>query len=129
MTASTILPATVRFRPGQTIRPQDAVNLTLFWHATASLPDDYTVFVHIRDAEGKVVFQDDFTPSPNTRGWWPGDSIWQTRTLSVPADTGTGEYRIYSGMYLLSTMERLPVKGGNASSDNAIYLTSLWVKR
>jgi hypothetical protein len=93
----------------------------------AAGPDDYTAFIHLRDSEGNVVFQDDFTPSPSTRGWWPGDAVWQVRDVRIPAHVKVGEYRVYTGMYRLSTMERLSVRPAGPSGDNSVYLTTLRV--
>src|SRR5690606_626424 len=39
-----------------------AIDLTLYWWAGALLPEDYQVFVHVLDAEGAVLAQDDSAP-------------------------------------------------------------------
>jgi hypothetical protein len=114
-------------RPGQTVRPGDVIRLTLFWHAVQRPPASYTVFIHVYDKEGNKVFQDDFLPTPHTSDWWPGDSVWQERTFSVPTEMKPGEYRVYTGMHLLATLERLPVRA-QPSNDNSIFLATLQVK-
>lgn len=113
--------------PKNVIRRGDTLRLTLFWHALQRPPADYTVFVHVVDARGEIVFQEDFMPTPHTAGWWPGDSIWEERALLVPENLLPGEYRIVTGMYLLATMERLPVTG-EATRDSAIVLTTLRIE-
>jgi 4-amino-4-deoxy-L-arabinose transferase-like glycosyltransferase len=114
---------------GEAVSPRDTLRVTLFWSAIAGPPDDYTVFLHLRDNKGNVVLQDDFMPSPNTRGWWPGDLVWQGRDIPVPADVGAGEYLLCTGMYLASTMQRLPVSPAQPSNDDSVCLTSLRVTR
>ncbi len=125
---------TIRFEgftlsPGQAVSAGGTLLLTLFWRAIAEPPDDYTVFVHLRDNSGSVVLQDDFEPSRNTRGWWPGDLVWQAREIHIPANMETGEYQLCTGMYLASTLQRLRVTPEQASDDDSVCLSSLQVVR
>jgi hypothetical protein len=124
---------TIRFdgftvRPGTHLRPGDTLRLLLFWHALDKPSDNYTVFVHITDAAGRIVLQDDFLPSPNTTGWWPGDSVWEERALTISEEMSPGKYEISTGMYLLADMQRLPVSGQDVR-DGAIVLASLLVEQ
>jgi hypothetical protein len=124
---------TIRFEgftlyPGQVVKPGDSIQLTLFWYAVQRPPADYTAFVHFHDAEGNVVFQEDFLPTLSTSGWWPGDLVWEERIFSVPHEMESGEdYEVYTGMYLLTTMERLSVLG-QPCKDNSLFLTTLQIR-
>jgi len=82
------------------------LDLTLTWGATARPSEDYTVFVHVLDASGKVVAQSDSQPRGGdfpTSVWLPGDAITDRYSLALPP----GRYTVEVGMYYLPTLERL----------------------
>jgi len=101
-----------------TLAPGEDLALTLYWQALAPMDRNYTVFVHLVDAEGRIVAQADAQPvggSRPTRGWQAGEYIedrYVLRTEGVPA----GAYRIALGMYDGATGERLAVKVGTAGA-------------
>jgi hypothetical protein len=86
-------------------------SLSLTWQATAPLPEDYTTFVHVLDAAGKLIGQAD---GPALEGdyptsWWsPGETIVDTRPLSLPPEAD----RVTIGLYRLRDQARLPVVDG-----------------
>ncbi|MGQ9625390.1 MAG: glycosyltransferase family 39 protein [Anaerolineae bacterium] len=91
-------------------RPENVLHLTLYWQALEKMAQDYTVFVHLLDEEGKMTAQSDSQPAQElmpTSDWPPGEIIPDRHEISAPP----GRYSILVGMYLLSTMERLPVAG------------------
>jgi hypothetical protein len=101
-----------------------ARQVTLFWTALAPIPDDYTVFVHVRDAKGANVAQRDSQPLGGdypTHQWRAGETVIDPYRIDLPADLPPGEYRIVVGMYRLETLERLPV-AGDTSGENAVIL-------
>ncbi len=84
----------------------------LYWQATAEVGQDYTVFVHLLDEGGKVVAQADSQPQGGeypTGLWDAGETVEDWRSLTIPPEAPPGPYRVAMGMYLLETMERLPV--------------------
>jgi hypothetical protein len=99
------------------------LSLTLFWSGQAQILTDYTVFVHLRDAEGVTVAQHDGQPLngtyPTSR-WRPGESLAEPIVLEV-GELEPGLYTLYAGLYDLVTLERLPV-AGDVSGENAIIL-------
>jgi 4-amino-4-deoxy-L-arabinose transferase-like glycosyltransferase len=102
--------------------------LTLFWKALRSM-DDYKVFVHLRDRNGRTVAQADHIPSEAlvalpTSTWRDGSIVPDVSYLKVPADTPPGEYQLLVGMYNADTMERLAVEG-DSSGENAVVITTL----
>jgi 4-amino-4-deoxy-L-arabinose transferase-like glycosyltransferase len=106
------------------------LSLVLYWQALSSIPYDYTVFVHLRDAAGRNVAQADHQPLapvyPPTL--WPvGQTIRERSVLTLPEGLAAGTYNLWVGLYRLDTMERLPVAGGN-SSDNAVSLGEVAVQ-
>ena len=124
---------TIRFEgfsisPKTPRHPEEIFDLTLFWYTLRPPQHDYTVFIHVYNQEGAIVLQDDFLTDPLSSTWFPSDIIRQTRRLALPTALQPGQYQIYMGMYLLETLERMPVTKG-AAVDNAILLTTLQIKQ
>jgi hypothetical protein len=111
----------------ETIGREQPLRLTLYWQAQAPLPEDYTVFVHLRQPAGGNVAQADHLPLGNLfpSSLWPvGESIRETSELEFPADLPSGDYELWAGLYLLETGERLPVRD-DATGENAVYLGTI----
>jgi hypothetical protein len=86
--------------------------VTLTWQSLAAV-QDLKVFVHVYDANGKLLAQDDGPPAAGfapTSWWRRGDVITDTRTINM-ASLPPGTYRITAGMYGGTTGERLEVRG------------------
>jgi 4-amino-4-deoxy-L-arabinose transferase-like glycosyltransferase len=102
---------------GYTIEPEvrpGQVQLTLFLQARAPIEADYSVFVHLRDAGGRVVAQWDGQPlegSYPTRQWKSGEEVVIPVNLTLPAGLPVAEYYFYLGFYRLDNMQRLPLAG------------------
>jgi hypothetical protein len=119
---------------GYTVEPEkpvpgQAVRLTLYWQALAPMPQDYTVFVHLREPGGGNVVQADHRPLGNlypTTLWPVGKTIRETSDLFLPPDLSPGDYNLWIGLYLLKTGERLPAQN-DASGENAVRLGVLEV--
>jgi hypothetical protein len=97
------------------------LNLKLYWRSEASLPLDYTVFVHIRDEAGETVAQQDQPPLQGaypTSLWDPGEVIADELVIPLPPGL-EGRYEIVVGLYDFKTGARLPVPGW---PDNAVSL-------
>ncbi len=87
-------------------------DLKFYWKAAEEMEKDYTVFVHLLDQEGKVVEQADSQPQEGeypTGLWDAGETVEDRHRLFIPPGAPLGPYRVAVGMYLLETMERLPV--------------------
>jgi hypothetical protein len=101
-------------------RPGEALQVSLYWEALRPLETEYHTFVHLVDAEGKLMAQSDRQPGgvyyPTTL-WRPGERLRDDHLLTLPADAPEGLYRLLVGMYALSgdgTLEPLgePVVAG-----------------
>jgi hypothetical protein len=106
------------FEPQQ-VRPGESVQLTLYWECTGQEPGDYTVFTHLVDATGETRAQKDNPPQGGmypTYLWDPGERVQDSYQLELPPDTPAGAYRFAVGMYILQTMERLPVATAQGTS-------------
>lgn len=89
------------------------LQITLAWHALATPTEDLSVFVHVEDANGRIVAQSDAIPanwSRPTLGWVAGEYILDPRTLpALPA----GEYKVFVGLANRLTGTRLPTAEGD----------------
>ncbi|MBI5305121.1 MAG: glycosyltransferase family 39 protein [Chloroflexi bacterium] len=95
----------------------ESLRVRLFWRALKSLDEDYTVFVHLVDANGKLIAQKDDQPQHGaypTSLWDAGEIVADEYALTLPRDAPPGEYRVIVGLYRASDVTRLPVNGGDA---------------
>jgi hypothetical protein len=100
---------------------QEGNRVTLCWKALQSLPDDYTVFVHLEDAAGALVSTGDGPPMRGafpTSMWQPGDVVLDSHYLTPVLDEAKGE-RITIGWYKPDDGSRLPASIGDVSIPNA----------
>jgi hypothetical protein len=75
----------------------------------AAIGGDYKVFVHVLDADERMVWNDDHDPPIPTSSWTPGQVIEYTRTLFVPAFSIVGDVTVAVGLY--RDDGRLPLEG------------------
>jgi len=95
--------------PGQTVR------LTLYWDSLADVQDEYAVFVHLLDANGRLVGQHDSLPANGYRAtsWWGPD--WLVRDyhyFAVDPSAAHGTATLVVGMYSPYTSRRLTTDDG-----------------
>jgi hypothetical protein len=115
------------FRPGSEVR------LTLFWQVLKAMDKDYTVFIHLADAQGHIWGQKDNPPVDGfypTTAWEAGEIVRDQYDLGISPDTPPGQHQIEVGMYLAETGERLPILAENGSvQGDKILLTRVEVER
>jgi hypothetical protein len=88
-----------------------AFALRLWWQALEPVATDYTVFVHVMDAAGKIMAQGDGVPVEGrypTSAWEVGEQIIDARLITLPPDLPVGDYRVIIGMYNPIDGKRLP---------------------
>jgi hypothetical protein len=88
--------------------------LTLYWRAKAVVENDYTVFVHLVDQEGKLWGQGDGVPMRGmypTSAWLPGQLVEDRHVVQVDRTVPLGSYRVLVGLYDPVTLERLEAIG------------------
>lgn len=93
-------------------KPGMRLEVTLYWEALRDLEEDYSIFLHFFDAaENNLVQRDSYPPEDMrfTSAWEKGQMIRDRYSLLIPPDAPPGLYWLSTGMYLLSTMERLPL--------------------
>jgi hypothetical protein len=103
-------------------------DLRLYWEALTLVDRDYTVFMHLLDANGAIIAQDDAPPGDPffpTSTWLPGEVIVDNHHLALPAAAPPGVYRVIVGLYHWPTGDRLQaVDGeGNPLGDAALLTT------
>jgi hypothetical protein len=113
------------------VRPDETLRLTLFWQARQWIAQDYTVFVHLLDSQGKIWGQHDGPPQDGalpTSAWNPGELLRDEHLLTVDTQAPPGDYRLAIGLYDPATLQRLPVfdAQGQAAGD-AVLLGPLTV--
>ena len=76
--------------------------LTVYWRALNTLPQDYRVSVILEDAQGREVGRWDGRPTgydyPTIR-WQPGQEIFGRYLLPLPADAPAGDYAVTLAVY------------------------------
>lgn len=110
-----------------TLRPGEVLPLRLFWQAMRPVKHDYTVFVHLLDAEELVVAQRDSQPvlgSYPTSRWQPGQVVSDLYLVALPATAyAPDEVQVEVGLYLPETWQRLSTQSaeGKALGDNVRF--------
>ncbi len=100
--------------PGTATRGQP-IKVTLQWKAIVQPKTDYTIFLHVVDASGALVFQRDSRPHEGglpTTDWVAGETVADTMDTVVPPTVQPGTYHIRVGLYDLKTGDRLPLTNG-----------------
>jgi mannosyltransferase len=110
------------------IKAGETLMLTLYWQALAEMEKRYTVFVHLLDADNRIVAQMDSEPLGGTHPtteWQFGEIVRDNYGLLIAPHTPPGEYLLEVGMYYLPTLERLPVldASGNVKDDRVVLGT------
>ncbi len=84
--------------PPQTISPGEMLHLGLYWRARAKPQGDYVVVAQLRDADGRVAFEQAARPANNaypTTLWDAGEVLLDWHDFVVPQDIAVGDYQIF----------------------------------
>jgi hypothetical protein len=86
------------------------LRVALHWQSSRPLTTRYKVFVHILDAQGKVVAQSDAEPMADlapTTSWQVGQTIDDLHGIRLPASLASQSLRVAVGLYDPDTNVRL----------------------
>jgi hypothetical protein len=83
---------------------------------SASITGDYHVLVHVKNASGDVLWQDDHDPPQATSTWKPGQTVEYTRTSFVPVVPYLGDATVEVGLYRED--ERIALQAPNPPSES-----------
>lgn len=92
-----------------------ALELSLYWRCLQPLPEGYTVFVHLVDADGQTLAQADGQPMGGEFPmdyWRAGDVVQDARRLALPP-VGGDALGVNLGFYHMEGGQRLPVTHGD----------------
>ncbi|MBP6788754.1 MAG: hypothetical protein KA170_14275, partial [Candidatus Promineofilum sp.] len=89
-------------------RPGEELTLLTSWQTGPARFLSLAMFVHLLDATGAIVAQDDGLGYP-PHTWQPGDRFLQLARLPLPADLPPGDYTLQFGLYDRATGARWPV--------------------
>ncbi len=113
------------------VRPGDAIQLTLYWSAWKPVPENYTVFAHVRGEGDELWAGHDGWPQGGaapTATWSVGDVVIDQHPLMLAADTPAGLYQIEIGLYDGATGARLRLApAGRPEEDEYLDLSPIRV--
>ena len=95
------------------VKRGDVLIALLHWHASDTIDQDYTVFVHLVDSKGNIVAGYDDQPrkgtAPTSR--WPRYApVVDPIVMPIPSNAPPGNnYHLEVGMYYLPTLQRLAI--------------------
>jgi len=102
-----------------TLLSGDTLRLTLFWEASGTPSQDYTIFVHFNNRNGEQVSGADGPPVYGdyaTRLWRTGDQILDEHILVLPDNLPPGEYQLAVGLYDPVSGVRVPLIDGSGDA-------------
>lgn len=73
--------------------------------------EDYTVFVHVVDDDGRMIGAVDHSPPTSTKEWKAGSTIEYKHSDYAPVSDYVGDATFVVGLYSKSSGERLPLAG------------------
>lgn len=106
------------------------IYLTLYWQALDRIDEDYTVFTHLLDSEGRLRAQKDNPPVNGllpTSAWETGEIIQDRYIIPLGPELPPGDYQLEIGMYQLETGRRLEVREGPEVEGDRILLGAVEV--
>lgn len=102
----------------------------LYWRTQTALSTDLHGFVHLVDAQGRVIAQQDQAPGldfqPSTL-WLPGETVLDEYRLWIPSDTHSTVVWPRVGLYNVATGDRLQSQGADGRAMDAIQLAPIKV--
>ena len=103
--------------PGRIVPGQPA-RVTLFFKVLERIDEDYTIFVHVEDVEGRIERMNlDHKPAnglyPTTQ-WKPGDTVKDEFNLYLPSGAPSRALNVWMGFWEPRTDSRLQLKNPDA---------------
>lgn len=109
----------------------EKLQLTLYWKCLGQFDHNYSIYVHVLDAQGKILGQQDTYPgggSISTQALQPGMMLLDR--IEVPVDRKSAEgprAQIQVGFYDMATQVRLPVTDAAGRRIDGLPLTYIKV--
>jgi len=109
-----------------TVQPGELVRLATLWRVYQPLPEA-VLFTHMLAPDGTPLAQADRLNAPSY-AWQAGDRFVQLHELKVPQGTAVGSYPLIIGLYLRSTLQRLPISTNNGLISDHLPLTTVTIR-
>lgn len=111
----------------------DTLGVTLLWQSDGRLDEEYHVFVHLLDMEGRMVAQHDGLPVYGERptwSWWPDEVIEDEHVITLENTPAGGTLTLSVGLYDYVTGARLPVfeRTSDRSPDDRVILSDIHIQ-
>ena len=118
--------------PAQAIAGQ-TLSITFTWRSSEASIDDLAQFLHLHERESGNWWSYDQQPLGArlpTRLWYSGLVDSETWRIPLPADLKPGDYTVFTGLYRLADLERLPAKAadGTPYPDARVPLSRLTIE-
>jgi hypothetical protein len=105
--------------PSATVTPSTVasgspISLTFRFAVAPDAPpfsEDYTVFVHVVDEDGRLIGADDHEPPTPTRQWKAGTTVEYSRSTFAPTSRFVGQATLVVGLYSQKSGQRVPLSG------------------
>src|SRR5581483_9578831 len=102
-----------------TLKPGNVIQVRYSLRAQSDKLDDYSVFMHLVDAQGKIAAQFDGQPYRGvypTSLWDAGEVVSDEFEIVIPQNVSAGDSTLEFGIYRSSDKVRLPVSGDAVGS-------------
>ena len=114
------------------VTPGDSTQVVLVFRALKATTDDWQVFVHVEDADGRQERMNVDHPLRRPSSTWkPGDQIQDSFVITLPATWRTRAVNVYVGLWLPRTEERIQVRNPQlvrTDGNNRVLLVQLPVQ-
>ncbi|MEO6061624.1 MAG: glycosyltransferase family 39 protein [Thermoflexales bacterium] len=108
-----------RFTLPESAKAGSVAQIALQWRASAAVTADYVSFVHVLDASGKLVAQQDNQPRKSTyptSAWRASETINDALDVRLPQALAPGDYSVRLGWFEAVSGERLAVSADSLFS-------------
>ena len=114
-------------------QPGEILDIPFSWHSDIDGQEDYTQFLHLGHQKSGAWWVYDHQPlGPRlpTRLWYNGLIDSETWQVPLPADLAPGQYKVFTGLYRQSDLERAPASDadGKPFLDGRVPLGTLIVE-
>lgn len=116
--------------PQRQVASGETLAITLLWRAVRQPDKDYTGFVQLLDAEGRLVAQHDHPLTNNfmpSTLWRPGVTLPDAYQILLPSEAAVGKYRLIVGLYDGKSGERLPVVVDGSAAGDTVTISDMTI--
>jgi hypothetical protein len=119
--------------PRQPVQPGEVAIVTLRWHALQQVTENCAGFIHLLNAFGDMIAQDDHPAQDDhfpTRQWPQGAVLSDPFHLVLPTGLAAGSYELWGGPYRPEPVQRLEAMRqgtGERWKDDLVGLETLLV--